>query len=308
MKQLFDYKLFIHSNGKKVRLSFYIFMLLFTAYSPVIAQKKVAKGKYFVALNYPIPFEVLVNDLVLVKGGADGLAAAENLDAFLTTDGRQKIKIRVFAPNIEKGGIISPKLLKSLKAAVYQRDLSKEKLLLSLDFSDQQTARPFFEQEWTFDHHSKLNYGSLKNAVNLNKMDRQELQKMVLSRFNELRTILNAGDGATFMKTIDKAKHDLFAAERMSIAEQKAYDENLTRYFDAHKGIMPDIKNYQLRIMGNGKAVTLENTTALKGLGVLTAEDKKDNSRYQNYFILQLPQHGKQFEVFKYSCSYTGLD
>ncbi|SHE77807.1 hypothetical protein [Pedobacter caeni] len=308
MKQRLDYKLFIHSNGKMVRLSFCIIMLLFTAYSPVIAQKKVTKGKYFLAVNFSIPFEVLVNDLVLVKGGVDGLAAAENLDAFLTTDGRQKIKIRVFAPNMEKGGVISPKLLKSLKGAVYQRDSSKEKLLLSLDFSGQQTARPSFEQEWTFDHHSELNYGSLKNAVNLNRMDKQELQKMVLSRFNELRAILNAGDGTTFMKIIDKAKHDLFAAERMSVAEQKAYNENLMGYFDAHKGIMPEIKNYQLRIMGNGKAVTLENATAPKGLGVLTAEDKKDNSRYQNYFILQLPQHGKQFEVFKYSLSYTGLD
>lgn len=306
MRKLFDYN--IHPGGKMVRPFICILMLLFSVYSPVIAQKKVAKGKYFLALNYPIPFEVLVNDLVLLKGGSDGVAAAENLDAFLTAEGRQKIKIRVFAPNMETGGTISPKLLKSLKAAIYQRDSAAEKLLLSLVFSDQENARPFFEQDWTFEHHSKLDYGSLKNAVNLNDIDKQKLQKMVLSRFNELSAILNAGDGAAFMKIIDKAKHDLFAAEGLSMAEQQAYNENLSAYFEAHKGLMPEIKNYQLRIMGNGKAVTLENTTGRKGLGVLTAEDKKGNSLYQNYFILQLPPHGKQFEVFKYHLSYTALD
>lgn len=268
-------------------------------------------NKYFLAISYSVPYEILVNDLVVSKDPKDGYSGAENLNLFLNTSGRQKIKIRVFAPDMDKGGKISPELLKSLKAGIYANDPSnadKKTLILPLDFPENKTAVPAFEYEWNFDNNLKVNYGSLENSKDLSKMDKQELDKMVLAKFNELKEILNAGDGKKFMKVIDKAKTDLFAAEYMPVTKQREYDANLSEYFDSHKGIMPEIQGYTLRLMGNGKAVALENTIRNRGLGVLTAEDKKDNSLNKNYFILHMPNGSDQLEVFRYSCAFTSLD
>lgn len=269
------------------------------------------KNKYYIAIQYPLPYEILVNDILVSKDTKEGYTGAENLNLFLNNNGKQKVKIRVFARNFDKGGLIPKGSLKSLKGAIYSSDSSegdKEKLLLSLDFPENKEPVSSFEYEWQFDNTSKVHHGNLENAKKLNDIDKAELTKMVLARFNEFRTILNSGDGKKFMTLIANAKDEVFSAEGMSIPKQQEYNENLTEYFESHKGIMPEIKHFKLRIMGNGKAVTLENTLENKGLGVLSVDDKKDNTLNKNYIILYMPDTSKQLEVFRYNCTFTSLD
>lgn len=269
------------------------------------------KNKYYIAIQYPMPYEILVNDVLVSKDTKEGYTGAENINLFLNSNQKQRIRIRVFANNFEKGGLIPKGFLASLKGTLYTIDSAggdKEKLILSLNFPENKQAISSFEYEWQFDNIAKVDHDRLKNAKNLNDIDKTKLTEMVLTRFNELRAILNSGDGKKSMSVIATAKDDVFAAEAMSSSKQKEYDENLTEYFDSHKGIMPEIKNYKLRIMGNGKAVAMENTLENKGLGVLSSEDRKDNTLNKNYIILYMPNNSTQFEVFRYNCSFTSLD
>lgn len=72
---------------------------------------------------------------------------------------------------------------------------------------------------------------------------------------------------------------------------------------------MNPITNFNIKIMGNGRAVALEYKTGkMQGLDILSSEDIPNHTMNINYIILHKPIGSDKFEIFRYNCSFTQLE
>ncbi len=268
--------------------------------------------EYYLAFKYPVPFEILVNDVVVEKEMENGMNGANNINQFILKNGAQKVKIKIFHPYASKGGKLKPNDFKLLQAGIYiSKNNSEEEMTIvkSLEFPDIDTPVPYFEYEWQFEAELPFILEGWKNSQNLKDMDESILEKEVLKKFTELRNSLDSGNSSKFLEEIKKCNQDFYKSNYFSKKEISDYESNLSDFYSSQSGNMLPIEGYKLRILGDGKAVTLERIdNKYMGECVLIAEDPKEKLLYQNYVILHKPQNSDNFEIIRINSKYTSLD
>lgn len=258
-----------------------------------------------------VNYEIYLNDILVGQSiNNNGLPAPINLNSYILKNGQQQVRIKLIAPFKENltQEIINGVNKSSSIHLLTDNDYSKIKEVVKLNFPAIKTPIPYYEYKWAFEAVAIEGIDNLDHSEDLTKINKDELQKGVVNKYEELRALLNNGDGKGFIKEIEKAKKSLFLSENMKENKQEEYTANLEEYFDSHKSTMLPIADFTPRIMGNGRAVALENNSNHKGLGILSSEDIKDKTLNQNHFILHKPIGSDKFEIFRYNCSFTSLD
>ncbi|MFZ4929516.1 hypothetical protein [Chryseobacterium sp. Mn2064] len=297
----------------------FITMLLFTLAfincnknNRILDQAKDDKGKTFY-LNHEmsnIDYEIFLNDILVGQSfNNNGLPSPINLNAYIFENGLQKVKIKLTsAPGKKITQEVISRINKNLAIHLLTgHDYNGIKEVVKLDFPAILSPVQQYEHEWSFQADAIKGIDHLKDSQNLVQINKELLQKEVLQKFEELRKLLNEGNGQAFMKEIETAKENFFLAENMSTDKQNEYNADMKEYFDSHKGTLPALGNSTMRIMGNGRAVALENNSNHKGLGILSSEDVENNTFNMNYIILHKPIGSDQFNIFRYNCNYTNL-
>ncbi|MGG6231149.1 hypothetical protein ACQYZ7_10085 [Tenacibaculum sp. SDUM215027] len=245
---------------------------------------KITNKQYYLTYQYFTPFEITVNDLIVLKNIEGNFMGAENLNSYLLKNERQKIRINIRGSDWQKGNKISFKDLNSIKLGIIESTSQKDTLIKKFDIESFENEIPIIEQEWEFEAELPAYCDNLENSEDLGKWDEKTLEEAVVNRFTELRNLLNNGNGNQVYTEVKKATEAIFTAEYMDNSEQQEFSTNITDFFTSHKGTMLPIENYHLRLMGNGKAVALEYATGkLQGLGILSSEDIKENTQTKRF-------------------------
>ena len=308
----------------------YCLVILFTLYScksekkgspsskdknPKTEIKTTGKEKnYSVYYELNLPFEILVNDLVVEKNMDTGMDGPDQLNQFILENGEQKIKIKAFHPFAERGGMFKPEdiALINEKLRIYLKDEhaneGKLQLIKVLKFPIIEDEVPFIEGEWSFDAEVPFNLEGWKNSKNLSAYGDDELEKMVISKFKELRKLLNTGNALDFMKELEFRNTEFYNANYFSTPQISDYEASLLATFAKLEGLMLPIENYKMRILGGGKVVSLERIGKYKGQSVLIAEDNKTNMLYTNYTMLYLPFGKNTLEIVRINPMITSLE
>lgn len=277
--------------------------------TPNLLIKNSKMERFHIVVKYSLPFEILVNDIVIAKDLKNGYQGAENISLYFDNNNVQKIKVRFFPDTENNMKIIPASSISKQNTSIFTTKNGNETRVMDLATPPITQDLPFYEYEWKFDAQAIKGLNNLNNSEDLSKMKKEDLEKKVLSKFSDLEKILNDGNGKQFMKEIQTAKENLFLSEDMSTDKQKEYSNNLEEYFDSHKGTLSPINNFNLKIMGNGKAVALEYASGKnQGLGILSSEDIPNKTMNVNYIILHKPVGSDKFEVFRYNCSFNSLD
>ncbi|MBL4746312.1 MAG: hypothetical protein JKY08_08075 [Flavobacteriaceae bacterium] len=268
---------------------------------------------YAINYEFAIPSEITINDVVLDVNFQEGVFGPEFINDYIVKKGLQKVKIKLIHPFIESNGMIDPEKLLKMddKLRIDIVDILndyKAELVKKLDFPEITQPVPYIEYEWEFEADVPFELEGWKNSEDLSKWDENELEKQVLAKFTQLRSLLQTGDGVGFVKELAFANKEYFIANYFSEAQQQEYTANLIQTYSDHKGIMPLIENYRVRIMGDGKVVTLENLGKHRGQGVLTAEFLEEETLFQNYIMLHKPTNSDHFEIVRVNSQMTSID
>lgn len=235
---------------------------------------------YYINYNFNFPYEILVNDVLLEKDVFNGRSGPDRLNNYILNKGKQKIKIKVFAPHNYNNGLLTNKDLKILdeQSAIYKVDANTKSynLIKKLPFNSIVKDIPYYEQEWEFDADTSSNVVGWKNSKDLTKIDKQELIQKVQKKYSELYNQLNEGNINNFLDEIKYANNEFFSTNYFDKSQENEYLNNLKNSYSNFKNKMIPFNNGYIRIMGNGKTVTLEIPDGkYKGMGVLIAEDKE---------------------------------
>ncbi|WP_108867133.1 hypothetical protein [Aquimarina aquimarini] len=266
--------------------------------------------EYYLGYKYPIPYEILINDIVVDKNLEGGKNGAENLNQYILKNGEQKVEIKVLHPFIEKGGLLSSQDLSILKAKVYLIEGEEEDMTLikELNFKEIEKKVPLINQEWSFKATLPFQLIGWGKSKDLKSFEEDELKELVVKKFTVLRELLNTGKTRDFMGELEFRNNEFFIANFFTNSEKNDYLINLEETFKEHKDKMLPLEDFKLRILGNGRAVTLERINKHTGQGVLVAEDKSKNILYLNYIILHIPLGKEELEILRINPLITSLD
>ncbi|QCE43138.1 hypothetical protein [Psychroserpens sp. NJDZ02] len=120
-----------------------------------------------------------------------------------------------------------------------------------------------------------------------------------MAKFTELRALLNSGNSKGFMKQLEFRNSEFYKANYFNSSQILAYEANLTATFNGFKNKMLPIEHYTMRILGDGKVVSLERIGTYEGQGVLIAENKDTKKLYKNYILLHIPPGQNDFEIVR---------
>ncbi len=280
------------------------------------AKMKYLKNKTYM-LNYDIsyPAEILLNDLIIEIDLEENPFSPSLLNDYILKNGKQHLRIKIFHPNNINGSAIKPeiiaKLNEDLEIFVFYKvdeEIDSMKSIKKLNFPKLDLPVPYIEHTWEFEAELPFDLIGWENSEDLSKLDRDILEEKVLQKFNQLRDLLNSGNGAGFVKELAFANKEYFIANYFTPDQHKEYTNNLIEAYSEHKGIMPPIENYRMRILGNGKVVALENLGKYKGQGVLTAEAKNSDTLFQNYIMLHIPNGSKDFEIVRINSQMASVE
>ncbi|GAA5094896.1 hypothetical protein GCM10023210_26990 [Chryseobacterium ginsengisoli] len=259
---------------------------------------------YYVNYNFSFPYEISINDVLLEKDVFNGRSGPDRLNNYILNSGRQKISIKVFAPKDYNNGLLKDKDLQILseQSALYKVNNSDKSynLIKRLKFSPIPKDLPFYEQEWEFDANVPNEIIGWKNSKDLTKLDKEELQEKVQKKFQELYNQLNEGKVGNFLDEIQVSSNEFFKTNYFNKSQEIEYTDNLKNSYSNFKGKMIPYNKGILRIMGNGKTVTLEIPDGkYRGMGVLIAEDREKQNVYYNTVILHIPQGAEEVKVIR---------
>ncbi|MBC9797029.1 hypothetical protein [Sinomicrobium weinanense] len=270
-------------------------------------------NKYAIEYEFSVPSEIMINDIVLDIDLQDGAFGPEFINHYILNDGEQTVRIKLMHPFVERGGKLTPNEVKRLSENLAIHNVKPDEnyeveVVKKLSFPELKDSVPYIEHKWTFETNLPFELQGWKNSEDLTQWDEKELEKEVVAKFRQLRDLLNSGNGAGFMEEIKKCNEEYFTANYFTEDEKKEYTTNLLDSYSSLKGLVPPIQNYNLRIMGNGRVVTLESTGKYKGQCILTTENKDQGSIYQIYVMLHKPQGAKDFEVVRINGQIAGME
>lgn len=295
--------------NKTIKIFFLTILLVSCSDKKIKSEKmEITKNKNNYTLIYDFPFngEIMVNDVVIDKSLYGVLSGTELINYFILDNGKQSIKAEIFHPQYDKGGVISNDVLKKStdEFALYNTimdngEVKNIQLINKLKFPEINSPVPFTKSEWNFNAELPFKLEGWKNSEDLSKWDKKELEKSVVAKYTELRQILNSGNGNEFVRQLEFSNKEFFIANYYNEGRKQEYLNNLKDDFSQQTNNVPLIENYNMRIMGNGKIVTLETLGRYKGQGILTTEDALNKKLYVIYVMLHKPKNSNDFQIVR---------
>lgn len=299
-----------------------LFICLFFFLSCHSQDKKEVQSKdkqitYTIAATAIVPVIIYFNDIKISEENTP-LNSSVDVNGYALKNGKYKIKIQIF-PVFKRGDkMVSPEDIKSCQFSFgsYVRDKETGDILnpktytqLSLKFPD--SPVPYFEQEWEVEI-KDLPYEleGWSKGQDLSKMDKKELDKKVVSFHDNVREILNKGNGNQWADLTKKRAAET-AVFYYSNPEQHAtsVSENKTNVEKYGTNMMIPLEDYELKLYGGGKLATLErkNHTMefnhkspldIKGWGPLIRKGQKSGAADYR-ILLYLPQGSNDFVIIR---------
>ncbi|WP_121966247.1 hypothetical protein [Myroides sp. N17-2] len=276
-------------------------------------ETKVRKDFLYAIHMSAFDYELYVNDIIVSNNiNGNGESAVNSLLPYMFKPGVQKMRIKIKASTSKYGikkinynHIADKKIEIGKYDAAVPNEIERIEMIYKLEFDPFEGEVSEIEKEWTFEINDVMKVDNLDNSTDLRLMKEEVLQEEVLSKFEELRYNLDQGKSKKVLESIEKTLNMMMYLEELSSPEQRDFKSNFKKYFDSSKGSLPKLSNYNMKIMGDGRAVVLEYAAGeLEGLGILSSvrlNGKKVNS---NYIILHKPKSTGVFEVFRYDCRF----
>lgn len=272
---------------------------------------------YAVHVNSLTPYELYLDDILVDYFYGDNQSKTIELNPYLLSNGIHKLKIKFLPSNnnvFSKKGLLSPKdiyLNNDTRWHLFFVKLNKDKdkplgYSNEIDYKNNELKitppteeLPYWEQSWDLDI-KELPY-KLKGwseSEDLSKIDSNQLEKEVLSFFENQRTLLNEGRVEDYLNLGKKKDEEIIIAtydNNRSWYNSEERKENILRA----KGDMLPLDNYKLELFANGRLVTLKVASGqYKNWSALLSKSEK--GRVSGWGILiHKPKGSSQFEIIR---------
>ncbi len=266
----------------------------------------IPKKQYFLNYELFMSYELYINDVKLTNNFQSGpVSGMEYLNDYILNSGKQTITL--IDRDLEPDSNMPNDIFKKISLAIYSADENDEntKLEKKFDFPDIPTPRPYYyKNTWEFDAEVPYTVDGWKDGQDLSKIDQKELKKMVVAKFQHLRTILNQGKVDQFMEENAKGYKE-FVITNYYQKKWHEFDENIRETIGNQKGIMLPLEHYKMKIVANGQLVTLERINLpYKGQSALLAINEKENTIYTDYIHLYMPKGKTSLEPIRLNIEY----
>lgn len=254
---------------------------------------------YTLAISVANPHEVYLNDIPLIKDYNKGSSNFEMpMNNFILKSGLQSLRI-VLLP--EKGKTMVDKLgIDHVEVKIYRysnglSEMNPENRILVKTIN----LKEFKEmtqvvKEVEFDARVPYEVKGWSESVDLSKENQNELEKEVLSKYEELRKILNDGNYEKF--AIENKKNDSEVLKSLfeNSEAQKEDEEFSKERIGKSKNNMVDLKDFHFVFYGNNRLITLENSD---GESPLYGDDGE--MIYTYFILLHRPKQGMALEIIR---------
>lgn len=266
-------------------------------------------------------FEILVNDIPAFQYFQDGgIMSPINLNNYIAKSGKQKITYRLYPQTEREQGEGFKELTPytRFKLTLFSRDhldtvggFDHQVQLLdhaNLKKEDGKTfvaaGLPFYEYTLTFDAMVPYEIPALANAQDLSKLPKDELEKKTLVAYNYFRDLIENKNKDTYSALV-------FNSDVRQIISQYQDENNIREngdedmfYFDNPTFKVEPIKDYTLKLYGDGKLVCLEHSSLdlrLRGGSAIWGKYKGDKGGTFARFLslyLYIPKGKDSFEIW----------
>ena len=222
-------------------------------------QMNIENVKFYINYDLFMSYEVYINDVKIINEHNSGPASGyEDLNPFLR-QGENIVRLKSYVFGDESLYDIEEDLVKSMKLEIWTSDVNDDniKKIKSFAMPDIKTPKPFvIDLEWTFEVENPYSLEVWNNTKDLTKLDKEELEKKVVTKFNEYRNMLNFGNASMFMNEQEKSNQEVFKS--LYYSDETIKQELETSFFELQKNIMMALDNYEMKFYANGRLVTLE--------------------------------------------------
>ncbi|QYS86892.1 hypothetical protein JJC03_02485 [Flavobacterium oreochromis] len=271
---------------------------------------------YAVHINAMTPYELYLDDILIDFFYRDNMNTTVELNPYLLENGTHKLKIRYLPPTDSPDGFLNPKDIifnKDAKWDLYFVKLNKDPNVPlgytnEIDYGSSElkiiappTKLPFWEQEWDLDI-KDLPY-KLKGwseSEDLSKMDKDLLEKEVVTFFDNQRNLLNEGKIEEYLNLGKNKNYELDICTYTTEEQSKIdYQDNLELMSKLCFNNMQPINNYEVRLFANGKLITLLIPTGkFKNWSALMSITPKGRNNYYR-ILLHKPRGLNHFEIIR---------
>ncbi|SFN78356.1 hypothetical protein SAMN05421594_4193 [Chryseobacterium oleae] len=279
-------------------------------------QSAIEKISYIAHVNAQSPYELYLDDILIDFYYGNNISNTTELNPYLLGNGKHILKIRFLPREDSPDKMVQPKdiifnetarwhiyfskIVPDKNASLgYSNEIDYAKSELKLQAPKEKV--PFWEQVWEVDV-KDLPYQvkGWSESEDLKKIDKDVLQKEVVEYFSNLKDLLNNGKIDEFLQLCKKEDKELDIVTYTTPKDSKIdYQNNKEKMLKLCPGNMQPFDNYEMKIYGNGRLVTLlisngkyRNWTALIS--------KTPKGRVTSWgVILHKPTGSKTFEIIR---------
>jgi hypothetical protein len=225
---------------------------------------------YGLDVTIPGPYEAYVNDIMVEKNNETGMHnTLININQAILKSGTYRFRIKVYPEpqEAEKGGI-QPTTLAFLKVglAKYEKIPVGEgampdtyEYVQSYPIPKIDKPIPYYEVKGEFTAEVPYELEGWNKGQDLSKMDQKLLQQQVVTYYQKLWNILNNGEGKRWGELTQRRRQETLIFHYFKKEElEKSMQDEVNKVSKLCKDMMLPLDDYDLKIYGNGKIVTLE--------------------------------------------------
>lgn len=232
------------------------------------------KVGYIVHVNALSPYELYVDDILVDFYYGNNISNTTELNPYLLGNGKHHIKLRFLPKEDAADRMVAPKDIifnETARWHVYFSKIAADKdaplgYSNTIDYAKSELKLqaptekvPFWEQSWEVEV-KDLPYKvkGWSESEDLSKIDKDVLQKEVVAYFAHLKDLLNKGSIDEFLQLCKKEDEELDVVTYAIPADSKIdYEHNKEKMQKLCPGNMQPLADYEMKIYGNGKLVTL---------------------------------------------------
>ncbi|WCC43738.1 hypothetical protein PJW08_00290 (plasmid) [Tenacibaculum finnmarkense] len=231
--------------------------------SSTIDKTKEKSGYFLQINNQNCHYEIRVNDFLALKYNDPypAYSVRPPINYKILKSGEQKLSIRVTPLQgnvLSKNADITIRLLRYPDMLDKENDFGGSTIVMEWEMPQIKAALPYFQFDTIFNARVPYEINELDNAIDLSKMDKEQLTKEVVGQFKGMLNLM-----ITDYDQFNILHRPLF--DRLMISGYLTLDwineileDNKKATTEEFKGNMQPIENYTLRLYGNGRVATLE--------------------------------------------------